>query len=51
MTDTNKHYAEDMVVLPRQMTKDMILAWFAAEQQDKPISECWDALVAAFDKK
>ena len=50
MTDL-KRYADSMVVLPRKMTVDMINAWFAADRADKPVSECWDAAVEAFEKK
>ena len=51
MTETNKHYAEDLVMLPKRMTNKMVVAWFAAEKQDKPISECWDAVIEAFEQK
>ena len=47
---TDRKYAEELVVLPRAITNEMIVAWFTAEKHDKPISECWDALVAAFEK-
>jgi hypothetical protein len=49
MTDL-KQYADSMVVLPRKMTVDMINAWFAADRADKPVSECWDAAVEAFEQ-